>query len=51
MVAMIDLTTITFRDESHCVPGDDHRSRCMRHGQWHETAFVRTTKVPESVMI
>jgi transposase len=42
---------IIFSDESRFVLGDDHRWRHLRRGEWNETAFARTTKFPESVMI
>jgi hypothetical protein len=47
----IDSTMIIFSDESRFVLGDDHRWRHLRRGDWNETGFVRTTKVPKSVMI
>jgi hypothetical protein len=51
MAMAIDPTKIIFSDESRFVIGDDHRWLDLRRGEWTETAFVHSTKFPESVMI
>jgi hypothetical protein len=51
MVISIDPTKMIFSDESRFVLGDDHCWGHLRLGEWNETAFIRSVKCSESVMI
>jgi hypothetical protein len=42
---------IIFSDKSRFALGEDHRWQYLRRNEWNATAFVRSTKFPESVMI